>query len=161
MNAQCEEQILLLNLALRLSDALEVFYHLKSSDILWDVEWRMWIESAGFCVTCCLIYKSGVHHRENSRWKEQKMGYGSTPSVCFPWITLTRRCCLSPSLLCCSLGAHAEPEWASHCLDLQAMEAPRGLSAVQLTAVQVQRTGRSSLLLCAAVTHEVSWIIES
>lgn len=135
------------------------FLPLQSSDILWNVEWRMWIESVGFCVMCCLIYKSGVHHRENTRWKEQKTGYCSTPSASHGYLS-PGRYCLSPSLLCHSLRAHAESEWASHCLDLQAMEAPRGLLASQLTPVQVQRRGWSSLLLCTAVTYELSWNIE-
>lgn len=137
------------------------FLPLKSSDILWNVEWRMWIESVGFCVMCCLIYKSGVHHRENSRWKEQKMCYYSTPSVCFPWIPLIWQ------ILPLTFTSLPQPKgscWVRVSLSLPwppSMEAPRALLASQLTPVQVQRRGWSSLLLCTAVTYELSWIIES
>lgn len=46
---------------------LQFFYQLNSSEMLWDVEWKLWIENAPFSVINCIFYKSVVHHRGNSR----------------------------------------------------------------------------------------------
>lgn len=65
-------------------DALRDFYHLNSSEMCWDMEWRLWIEKTPFSVVNCIFCKSVVYHRGYSTWKEQKMGCSSTPSLCWP-----------------------------------------------------------------------------
>lgn len=133
------------------SDALTVSLSLKQ---FWDAlgcgietvdrkDTLSWINDI-FC-------KSVVHHRGNSSWKEQKMGCGSTTSLCL-WIP----CALQALPLTSTTLAQPEGR-AFLCLDLPKLGSPTGFLSSQLAAVQMQNRGCSSLLLCTAVTYKVNW----
>lgn len=93
--------------------------------------------------------ESVVHHRGNPSCKEQKMGCSSTSSLCL-WIP----CALQALPLTSTTLAQPEGR-ALLCLDLPKLQSPTGSLSPQLTAVQMQKRGCSSLL-CTAVTYKVN-----
>lgn len=136
----------------RCSDALAVFYHLKGSEMLWDVEWRMWIESEAFCVTCYIFYKSVVHHRDNSRWKEQKMSYYcSIPSLCYPMDTP----CLAGMASSLQFAAQPHSEQSSICLDLSKLGNSKGLACISAYISAEKMLILSTSLYCCHLWSEL------